>query len=322
MAVLRAFQATDMRAELGFGIPVAVDRFSIVIEDAVRTTTFRGDFFFPGFEAVNAPWLVLDELLLDPLLVGGVEGVLLGYEQERFGLRQYEVQGLNEDAFAAFFALFRLDDTQLFQSLVFGGDDVMFGSRQRDVLIGFAGRDQLGGFDGNDSLVGGAGSDTIYGDDGRDVLRGGVGLDWLWGGDDDDRVFGDSGDDRIDGEQGNDVLVGGRGQDTLRGGRGADTFRYVALADSPQGSSRRDFIRDFGDGDDVIDLRAIDAELTRAGGQPFTFIGEARFSGVEGQLRFDPGDRLVQGDTDGDGRADFEIELGGSVVPDAADFLL
>ena len=322
MAVLRAFQAADMRAELGFGIPVTLSRFEIVLKDAVRTTSFRGDFAFPFFDTVDAPWQVSDDPFLDPRFLPAVEGVLLGYEQARLGLTSYEVQGLNADAFAPFFALFRLDDTQLFQSLVFAGSDTFFGSRQADLLIGYAGADRLWGFDGADFLRGGRGSDSLYGLDGRDGLAGGPGRDWLWGGEDDDALLGGAGGDFLRGEDGDDDLAGDRGADALRGGDGADSFRYFAISDSRPGSDRRDTIADFRHGADLIDLARIDADAEQSGRQPFDFIGENPFTDTPGQLRFDPGDRLVQGDTDGDGRADFEIALGGSAVPVAGDFLL
>ena len=52
--------------------------------------------------------------------------------------------------------------------------------------------------------------------------------------------------------------------------------------------------------------------------------GNAAFSGVAGELRFehDGADTRLQADTDGDGLADFEIVLAGNLVPLGGDFIL
>lgn len=55
-----------------------------------------------------------------------------------------------------------------------------------------------------------------------------------------------------------------------------------------------------------------------AGNQAFRFIGAGAFTGVDGQLRFAGG--LLQGDTNGDGIADIEIKIVGSLL--AGDVIL
>ena len=45
------------------------------------------------------------------------------------------------------------------------------------------------------------------------------------------------------------------------------------------------------------------------GNQAFTFIGNQGFANVAGQLRFDTTTHKVQGDVDGDGNADFAINV-------------
>ena len=118
-------------------------------------------------------------------------------------------------------------------------------------------------------LVGSAHNDILAGDGEDNVLRGGGGHDDLYGGPagGDDEMFGDNGDDRIFGGRGNDTLTGGEGNDLLKGGPGddilivdgddmdvlyggpdKDTFRFFP-SDLGGGS-----IRDFSDGEDVIDL--------------------------------------------------------------------
>jgi len=122
------------------------------------------------------------------------------------------------------------------------------------------------------------------------------------------QVFGGAGNDTITGGAGSDRIWGGGGADTLTGGPGADTFAFVSSADSSPVA--RDTINDFADGD-KIDLSRIDAV---AGGtdDPFAFFGSTPFDGHAGELRYQnvSGNHwLVQGDTNGDGVADFELAL-------------
>ena len=203
-------------------------------------------------------------------------------------------------------------------------DDVMFGSRHddvlrggsgSDVLLGGLGNDALGGDAGNDNLVGGDGNDSLSGGSGSDLLEGNAGADALSGGADRDFLYGDSG---------NDKLRGGFGTDDMYGGTGADTFIFDDGETGGQSRDTADYIGDFSHSEgDKIDLRLMDAV---AGGtdDAFTFIGTAAFSGVAGQLRylFSGGDTFVQGDTNGDGKADFLIFLEGSHSLVAGDFLL
>jgi hypothetical protein len=316
MAVLRAFRSTDMREDLGFGIPVTVTGFEVVIEDIDTTTTFEGRFAFdrPGV-VTTAAFLDGFDVLLPPRRV--VEGTLGAYEQDQLDAPRFAVDDFEVDAFQAFFALFRLDDTDLFQSLVFESNDSLSGSRSADVLIGYAGRDKLWGYGGDDALFGDLGDDTLYGVSGSDALNGGDGRDRLWGGDGSDTLSGGRGQDKLEGQKGSDVIIGGLDKDKLKGGGDADTFRFLSVADSEPGGNNRDKIKDFRNGDE-IDLSAIDAETS--GDQPLVFIGAAAFSGVAGQVRFARG--MVQADTDGNGRADLEIKLSGGVDLDAGDFIL
>ncbi len=61
-----------------------------------------------------------------------------------------------------------------------------------------------------------------------------------------------------------------------------------------------------------------------AGDLAFTFIGTAAFSNVAGQLRYQQFATcaVVSGDTNGDGSADFAIQLNGTHTLLATDFLL
>ncbi|MFZ3014289.1 MAG: M10 family metallopeptidase C-terminal domain-containing protein, partial [Nitrospira sp.] len=144
----------------------------------------------------------------------------------------------------------------------------------------------LFGLSGNDTLIGGLGNDTLDGGAGADTMNGGFG---------------------------NDLLTGGAGKDILTGGGGFDTFCYNAAIESPPGGLNRDVITDFnGLGalvGDRIDLSKLDANVLIVGNQAFTYIGGAAFTAA-GQLRYVGG--VLQGSTDADTAAEFEIQLVGA----------
>ncbi|MGH6735218.1 MAG: M10 family metallopeptidase C-terminal domain-containing protein [Methyloceanibacter sp.] len=177
---------------------------------------------------------------------------------------------------------FRVDTTGLTINGTGGNDRIdalnsapgqLLPSELGDVIRGFGGNDRIAGLGGDDLLLGGSG---------WDVLRGG---------------------------DGDDVLTGGRGRDFHYGDAGADRFDFNSLGESGLGAANRDRIRDFQRGQDDIDLIGIDAKKGVAGNNAFDWIGKSDFHGVKGELRYE--DRgstvIVQGDVDGDGRADFEI---------------
>lgn len=68
----------------------------------------------------------------------------------------------------------------------------------------------------------------------------------------------------------------------------------------------------------------MDADTTVAGDQNFSFIGSAAFSGVAGQLRYSHVNNFtyVEGDTNGDGTADFFIRINGIHALITSDFTL
>jgi Ca2+-binding RTX toxin-like protein len=242
------------------------------------------------------------------------------------------------------------------------GNDFLNGGGGNDILNGGAGGDTLNGGAGNDSLTGGSGADAMFGgtgDDSYEVTEAvdvvqentGEGIDTIWtsvnyalsntsevenlfygglgnftgsGNDGNNQIVGRAGNDTLNGAGGNDILIGGAGADTLTGGIGADTFVLTALGDSGVGAGLRDIITDFVSGTDKIDFSGIDANTGVAGNQAFTMIGTGAFFGVAGQLRYDVvgADTVMQGDVNGDGVADFELQLTGihSFVP--ADLLL
>ena len=214
------------------------------------------------------------------------------------------------------------------------GNDTITGGAGNDSLAGGLGDDKVYGGAGDDSLTGSEGADTLDGGDGRDFLYGGNGDDKAYGGAGDDQMSGDDGKDTLDGGDGNDGVYGGGGKDTLTGGAGADTlfggteadsFVFASLGDFSTDPLALDTISDFSHADkDKITLTAIDANAGTAADDAFVFIGSAGFSHAVGQLRYDVtlAGVTVQGDTDGDGIADFNlVVLGvGSLV--AGDFHL
>ncbi|MDD5214935.1 MAG: M10 family metallopeptidase C-terminal domain-containing protein, partial [Methylococcales bacterium] len=123
---------------------------------------------------------------------------------------------------------------------------------------------------------------------------------------------------QITGNSAANILSGLAGKDILTGGAGADTFAYQNVSDSL--SDAHDVITDFSAlQDDKIDLSAVDADSNQAGKQLFHYIGDAAFTKQAAQLRFDSATHQLQGDTNGDGKAEFVIELSGisSLASDA-----
>jgi Ca2+-binding RTX toxin-like protein len=175
----------------------------------------------------------------------------------------------------------------------------------------------------NNRLGGGAGNDTISGGGGGDSIRAGTGHDWI---------------------------RGGTGADYLLGESGADKFVYYTVEEAGFATDGTgDFIRDFeginlgATERDRIDLHRIDADTTTAADDAFDFIGSGEFTGTAGELRdvsgtvqvvdpdpffpdpsFQSAARLVEGDVDGDGAADFQLAVlqNGSTQLNSGDFYL
>jgi Ca2+-binding RTX toxin-like protein len=128
-------------------------------------------------------------------------------------------------------------------------------------------------------------------------------------------------DDRLDGTPGSDLLIGLAGKNQVAGGfapdilistTGADEFRYLNIEDSLPGKGSRDLIAGFRT-DDRIDLTGLGE------GIEFNYIGNKKFSGIPGEVRFDK--NLVGIDFNGDRNNDFEIEFAGKTQINASSFL-
>ena len=99
-----------------------------------------------------------------------------------------------------------------------------------------------------------------------------------------------------------------------------DTFDFNLIAESTKKTP--DIIKDFVRGEDLIDLTGIDA-IAGGADDPFTFIGKDAFHSIGGELHYlrRSGFVLVEGDVDGNGKADFRIRLDDIAKLDGADFL-
>jgi serralysin len=200
--------------------------------------------------------------------------------------------------------------------------DLLTGNGKSNVLCGGGADDVLSGAGGDDALYG-DGAYIPYADAGGYSRTGFVLVPGNNSHQGNDILYGGIGNDLLDGDLLNDTLVGGKGTDSLIGGTGSDTFVFTGVQDSRPGASARDTL-DFSQADgDLIDLGAIDADTGQAGDQAF-FLGGGAFTGAAGELiQFDSGgNTVIEGDVDGDGEADFGLELTGGVTVVDADFML
>jgi Ca2+-binding RTX toxin-like protein len=183
--------------------------------------------------------------------------------------------------------------------------DYALAANIEELFIGGAGRNGTGNGLGN----------VIHGAGASNVLRGVGG---------DDVIRGDAGRDTIDGGAGADLIDGGAGKDTLTGGADRDVFQF---RDGDFGTTRAlaDVITDFSHAAaEKIQLNLVDANTVAGGNQAFAWIGSGAFTGIAGQLHYAhaAGNTYVEGDTNGDGVADFVIALTGLHTLVAGDFVL
>ena len=237
-----------------------------------------------------------------------------------------------------------------------GGSDHLYGLAGNNQLNGGDGNDYLYDGPGNNVLIGGTGNDNYYvsnsatqitenpgeGDDTvyatvsyalpvnvEALYLSGPGLTGQ-GNDQGDQIFGDgtyastliggTGNDYIVGGAGDDTIQGGGGDDLMYGGAGANHFVFTPANEGPLVSTIGDFTSAQGD---KIDLSAI----TTTGAHPgnaLTYIGQAAFGDIAGQVREVVGSTstLLEGDVNGDGAADFEIQLNHAPNVQASDLIL
>ena len=194
-----------------------------------------------------------------------------------------------------------------------------------DTIDALGGNDTVYGQAGNDTLDGGAGEDQLYGADGDDTVRGGTQNDRLDGGNGNDNLQGQEGDDLLYGQAGNDILDGGAGNDILTGGAGLDVFRFSFLSDSGLSQINADLITDFTISQgDLVDLSLIDAIVSTAAKESFSYIGSSMFTAA-GQVRgyLSGGATFVALNTNHDFSApEMIVVLSGALSLQASNFIL
>jgi Ca2+-binding RTX toxin-like protein len=124
------------------------------------------------------------------------------------------------------------------------------------------------------------------------------------------------------GGSGADTIIANQVANSLTGNGGADSFTWRASTDAGIGAAA-DTITDFQHGTDRIDLSQIDAEPASANtNNAFLYIDTNAFHNVAGELRYQvEGDHLrVQADLDGNGVADMEIVVYGTMILSNFDF--
>ncbi len=238
----------------------------------------------------------------------------------------------------------------------------LIGSAFADTLTGNQNANVLDGGMGADTMVGGLGSDTYRVDNagdtvredvdaGRDLVQASVSLtlsanvenliqtgtaaingtgnglaNAMRGNDAANVLLGGGGIDQLFGGGGSDTLIGGAARDAMTGGTGADTFRFANGDFGGAATSTCDIITDFTRAEgDRIDVSAVDANTANGtGNDAFAFIGTAAFGNIAGQLRIVSTAALtvLQGDTNGDGTADFWIRCNGAPALEASDLVL
>lgn len=223
------------------------------------------------------------------------------------------------------------------------------GSGFNDLLNGNSGANTLSGGNGNDWLYGNAGADVMDGGSGTDgvgyssstaavtvnlatnVNTGGdaqgdtlTNIETVIGSSFNDNITGSTGANTLYGANGNDTMNGGGGNDwiqgevgvdTMTGGTGNDTFQYSTNSDSGIGAGSRDIITDFATGDII--------RLTDFAGT-FAFRSTSAFTGTANEVNYTQtgGNTIISVDSNGNGVADFQIEITGLRTMVQGDFAL
>lgn len=238
------------------------------------------------------------------------------------------------------------------------GDDTLFGNGGSDVLIGGAGGDVLDGGAGVDlasyagsssgvwvflqagsghfgdaqgdslhnieDLAGSDHDDTLFGDNAGNAIYGGEGNDSIFGAGGNDTLLGDGGNDIIGGGDGEDLIFGDTGYDQMTGGGDADRFVFAASEASPGFGPILNFAQPLPFGR-IEDFDSGEGDKIQILGTGLSFIGDYLFTGQAGEIRYQnisPAETWIEGDLDGDGVANFRIELAGEHELTQADLIL
>ncbi|MCF3935769.1 calcium-binding protein [Acuticoccus sp. M5D2P5] len=206
-------------------------------KDGYVISNIDDDVARPGFqryldELARQPNKLIDLGMPRDVRAGALEDLLSQLREQPInnGVKQIDIRGIGgfvrytekHDGFREFWII---DDN---------ASGRINGTRLDDVILGRGGNDRIAAGAGDDFVDGGPGRDKILGGRGDDFLKGGAGADTIIGGD------------------GNDKIFGGNGSDLLIGSGGADAFFFEASDFA--GGRTRDIIRDFGRGDQIVDL--------------------------------------------------------------------
>ena len=239
-------------------------------EEEVRTeittemTVTRSDYFAVTGDArdilvlqgtMNGQQMYL--VIVSDGVIASTSNYLINDQQDPdVGFREFSVNGSGMPSSTV--EIFQIDESGTEQSLGTTTIDAN-GNWSFDVgsLVGRTGQLKVDSVDefGNESTDT---KDFIFGETNiANTLEGGEGDDLIVGGLQDDTQRGGDGDDILNGEAGNDTLIGGAGNDILSGGDGDDLFIWEAGDEGVIGNAAVDVVRDFGNGDDVLDIRQL-----------------------------------------------------------------
>lgn len=152
MATFRLSNAVDFTsAQPWFWTATRVTASTLTFESGVRKLVFTGSFTLDSHDDVT----------------GTVTGASMSS-----GLGDlWQATGLSLDAAALVKAVDDDNNPQAFVQMLFGADDIVYGSDGNDVLQGYAGNDTLVAGPGDDTIVDGPGNDTVDGGSGMDTVR-------------------------------------------------------------------------------------------------------------------------------------------------------
>ncbi|MEO1249065.1 MAG: calcium-binding protein, partial [Pseudomonadota bacterium] len=168
-------------------------------------------------------------------------------------------------------------------------DDYINGRGKNDTMTGKRGDDTYNVSNHGDKIIekAGEGTDTVVSWSLRFTLADNVeharlkrDEGKLDGNELDNIVLGSRGDNVIDTKDGDDIIIGARGDDTLTGGDGSDIFVYQSDRDG------KDIITDFTIGEDVIDLRELnidlsDLEIKNSAGDAVIYVNNQQLATLE-----------------------------------------
>lgn len=308
-------------AALNLSQPVTITNFG-TITSGIGTPTIKGNF---ETHIINAGFLFGDVLTAEEndsftnfkkvghhIKNGTVVGVIdLGPGDDHF-TGGAKAETVRDGAGGDTYKLGGGNDTYIavMDSPGIDGTDIVNGGKGIDTYDASAGTSQTISLKDHLTIGASIGSDTL------------IGFENIIGGNGGDSLIGSNAANKLTGGTGGDVFDGLGGRDILTGAAGADSFRFLALSDSGTTAATRDLITDFTQGQDQIDIEAIDAKTGVTGIQAFTLIGVQNFHGVKGELResFGNSSTIVSGDVNGDGHADFSIALKGHFLLSTDDF--